>query len=110
MKLDPTVRSALFTLVDILADIPVTAPVKSPVFADIINLPIELPSNIVLEVGVIPDVFAIKPPVENVVLFTEEFTVLFPTETKTVVIFTLDPTLAPVLKLAMLVDNTEELT
>ena len=50
------------------------------------------------------------PVVKKVVLFTEEFTVLFPTETKTVVIFTLDPTLAPVLKLAMLVDNTEELT
>jgi hypothetical protein len=50
------------------------------------------------------------PVVKNVVLFTEEFTVLFPIETRTVVIFTLDPTLAPVLKLAILVDNKEELT
>ena len=59
----PTVNKAELTDVDILATVPVTVPVKSPVLADSTNLPIELPSNIVLDVGAITVVLATKPDV-----------------------------------------------
>ena len=59
----PTVNSAEFTLVDILATVPVTVPVKSPVSADNTNLPILLPSSIVFEVGTRAVTFATSPVV-----------------------------------------------
>ena len=49
--------------------IPDTSPENDPVLAERTNLPVELPSNIVLEVGIIAVVLATKPLVVKLAAF-----------------------------------------
>ena len=100
IKVDPTVNNAELTDVDILAN---PVPIIAEEFATKL-----LPT---VNAALLTDVAILALPVVNIeVLLIEEFTVLLPTDNKTDVNLTFEPTLAPVLKLPVPVEISDEFT